>query len=235
MQNNVAAVIVAAGRGTRLGATIPKAFITLAGEPLLRYSLRTFDSHQSITRIILVVPADYTEMTATLIRDARVTATPSIVSGGSERWESVRNGVQAAQEDADWVLVHDAARPFVTTAIIDAVLEQSESYRAVVTATEVADTIREYDGHRAGRTVDRSGLVRVGTPQLFHRPTLTKAFEFAGAMDTPPTDEAVLMEKMGVAVGIAWGDALNFKITTPQDLRIAEAIVDKDRSMLMGG
>jgi 2-C-methyl-D-erythritol 4-phosphate cytidylyltransferase len=135
----------------------------------------------------------------------------------------VHNGVAAS--DAEWVLVHDAARPFVTDAVIDSLLAKRSAYRCAVTATPLVDTIRSFRGDRCTGTIDRSTLVRVGTPQLFHRPTLVEAFERAEELHEPPTDEAVLMEHAGASVGLAWGDPLNFKVTTPEDQRIAEALL----------
>jgi 2-C-methyl-D-erythritol 4-phosphate cytidylyltransferase len=122
------------------------------------------------------------------------------------------------------VFIHDAARPFVTHAVIDAVLEQSAKYTAVITATKVVDTVRRFSGDQALETIDRSTLIHVGTPQAFLRSVLIKSFSVAETMKNPPTDEAMLMEHLGIPVGLAWGDPLNFKITTTSDLTLAEAL-----------
>jgi 2-C-methyl-D-erythritol 4-phosphate cytidylyltransferase len=125
---------------------------------------------------------------------------------------------------SEWILVHDAARPFVSHAVIDSVLEKMAGFDAVITVTPEVDTVRHFKDDRALETVDRGTLVRVGTPQLFKTSLLKKAFLTAGRMVSPPTDEAMLMEAMGIPVGIAWGDPLNFKITTQSDLLLAEAL-----------
>jgi 2-C-methyl-D-erythritol 4-phosphate cytidylyltransferase len=123
------------------------------------------------------------------------------------------------------VLVHDAARPFVTRAVVDAVLEKKKRYDCVITATPEVDTLRLANGELAGETIDRSKLVKVGTPQLFRRTVLLKAFASARGLSSPPTDEAVLMQHIGVPVALAAGDQANFKITTPADLAMAEASI----------
>jgi len=219
---SIDAIIVGGGSGTRLGAAAPKAFIPLAGKPLFLYSLEQFNAHESIGTIIFVVPEPVVEQTKKIVPVPRKPLL--IVAGGAERWMSVRNGV--GHSKAEWVLVHDVARPLVTRAVIDALLDTSKKYECAVTATPVVDTIRTFDGaDRTLGTVDRSTLLRVGTPQLFKRQALMAAFDKAPLLDKPPTDEAVLMELSGIAVGWAPGDPMNFKITTQQDLELAEAIV----------
>ena len=122
------------------------------------------------------------------------------------------------------LLAHDAARPFVTRAVVDAVLAKRSRYDCVITATPEVDTLREIKGVIAGRTVDRTKLVNVGTPQLFRRSLLMRALAEAPLLPVPPTDEAALMQRIGVTVAFAPGDPMNFKITTPADLALAEAL-----------
>ncbi|MBN1758959.1 MAG: 2-C-methyl-D-erythritol 4-phosphate cytidylyltransferase [Chitinispirillaceae bacterium] len=219
MQNRFDVIIVAAGSGTRLGFSTPKAFVPLAGKPMLRYSFDTFREHPGTENVILVVPETMIETA----RDGFSADKVTIVPGGAERWESARNGCDASI--AEWVLVHDAARPFVTHAVIDALLEKSAVYDCAFSATPVVDTIRKYSGDTAGDTVDRSGLVRVGTPQLFRRVQLAEGLRLAPTMQPPPTDDAMLMQRMNIPVGLAWGDPTNFKITTREDLATAEALL----------
>lgn len=226
---SLAAVIVAGGKGTRLGADKPKGFVALAGKPIISYSLHVFDKHPHVHSIVLVVPESSRSEAAVL--SAHCSTPTAIATGGKERWNSVRNGVKTAPDSADWVLVHDAARPFVTPSVIDAILVKAERFFAVVTATPIADTVRHFCGDIAGTTVDRTTLVRVGTPQLFHRQTLLKGFALAPTLRQILTDEAVLMEQIGVAVGIADGDPFNFKITTPHDFAIAEALLGRTKAL----
>ena len=219
---SIDAIIVAGGAGTRLGTSAPKAFIPLGGMPMFIHSLVRFDAHEAINTIILVVPPDMIPEAQTIVSNHHHKKALLIVPGGAHRWQSVNSGVQASQ--AEWVLIHDAARPFVTDAVIDAVLEKISAYDCVITATPEVDTIRRFSKDRALETIDRSQLVRVGTPQLFRAVPLKESFLLAGNMQSAPTDEAMLMEALGVPVGIAWGDPLNFKITTPSDLALAEAL-----------
>jgi 2-C-methyl-D-erythritol 4-phosphate cytidylyltransferase len=216
------AVIVAAGSGTRLGADIPKAFVSLAGKPLFLYSLERLATHNSIKSIVLVAPPNMLHEAEKIVSINHFAKKVSSVPGGKERWQSVQSGVNACA--SEWVLVHDAARPFISQAVIDSVLEKMAAFDAVITVTPEVDTVRHFKDDRALETVDRNTLVRVGTPQLFRTAMLKKAFLAAERMVLPPTDEAVLMEAMGIPVGIAWGDPLNFKITTQRDLVLAEAL-----------
>ncbi|HAJ78440.1 MAG TPA: 2-C-methyl-D-erythritol 4-phosphate cytidylyltransferase [Fibrobacteres bacterium] len=216
------AIIVAGGAGARLGAPVPKAFVNIGDKPMLLYSMEQFDKHESVRSIVLVVPAEMNSAAKKLISGMRFKKSVLLVDGGKERWQSVKNGVD--ESIADWVLVHDAARPFVTHAVVDAVLEKTKLYDAVITANPEVDTIRTYKGDRAMETVDRTTLVRVGTPQVFRASVLKDLLSKAGELGIAPTDEAMLMEMSGIPVGIAWGDPLNFKITTQSDLVLAEAL-----------
>jgi 2-C-methyl-D-erythritol 4-phosphate cytidylyltransferase len=219
MKKTIDCIIVAAGSGTRLGFPIPKAFVPLASRPLLSYSLDVFLSHSLISTIFLVVPESMREETSKMFQNPRI----RIVIGGEQRWQSVQNGIN--NSDADLVLVHDAARPFVTIKVIDAIIQKFDTYQCVITATPVVDTIRTFRGDCAGVTVDREKLIRVGTPQLFDRKQLCDAFNSIKSGDPAPTDEAILIQNAGIDVGIAWGDPNNFKITTAEDLQIAEAMI----------
>jgi len=132
--------------------------------------------------------------------------------------------------DSDWVLIHDAARPFVTAEVIDSVLSKRADFDCVITATPEVDTVRTFeDDSRCGVTLDRSKMLRVGTPQMFRRELLLSSFEQIKNIAAPPTDEAALFEHLGIPVGYSWGDPLNFKITTEADLKIARALLEMNR------
>jgi len=226
------AIIVGAGSGTRLGHSEPKAFVDLCGEPILYYSLKTLLAHPSVYQVILVVPPVMVDRTNDFVRkhDAFADRRVSVTAGGAERWESVRNGclLSAETSNSEWVMIHDAARPFVTQHVIDSVLNKACDFNCVITVTPVVDTIRTIENAECGRcgvTIDRSNLLRVGTPQLFRRSLLLSSFDQIKDMDAPPTDEAALFELLGIKIGFAWGDPLNFKITAPADLEIARALI----------
>lgn len=217
-------VIVAGGMGKRLGKPIPKAFVPLAGKEMFRYSLELFDSMKLFTNIILVVPADAVAASEEKINALNLTTNVKVVPGGAERWNSVENGVIAAG-DVDIVAIHDAARPFITKEVVADLLSVAETCDGVITANPVVDTVREFSSDICGTTVDRSKLIAVGTPQLFKRTLLLECFQKASEMDIIPTDEAMLLEQFGKEVKFSYGDPLNFKVTTPSDITIAEAIL----------
>ncbi len=225
VNKKTSAVIVAGGMGKRLGADVPKAFVRLGDKFLFEYSLEIFLSYPKVFEIILVVPEAAIEQAEDIINSRNPDKTVVIVNGGGERWESVRNGVLSVAESSQWVLIHDAARPFVTPEIIDSLLKKRVDFKCAITATPVDDTIRRFEKEVCTETVDRSSLLRVGTPQLFQRQSLCDAFTHAGSMTPPPTDEAMLMEKCGITVGFVWGDPKNFKITTQHDLEVAKAML----------
>ena len=218
-------IIVAAGSGKRLGSKTPKAFVRLAGKPLFVHSLLVFAGHLSISRIILVVPSAMIKKAQNIVTRFHISKEIVFVIGGAHRWQSVKNGVEASP--AEWVMIHDSARPFVTRKIIDVVLSMAKKYDAVIAATPEVDTIRRFTGDRAGDTLDRNGLVRVQTPQLFRRARLVDAFRHAASLSSAPTDEAMLMEAAGIPVGIAPGGQFNFKITTKDDFEMAETLLMK--------
>lgn len=211
-----AAILVAAGSGERLGADVPKAFVEVGGRTLLEHALGTFCSHPGMGEIVVVVPGDRVAEVAT---DPRVT----VVAGGATRQASVAAGLAALSDDVQFVLVHDVARPFVPTAVVDAVLAAlHDGADAVVPVVPVADTVRrvDADGMLAG-VVDRSTLAAVQTPQGFRRDVLLAAH--AGATEVA-TDDAALVEALGRHVVAVRGSDSAFKITTPADLARAESI-----------
>lgn len=220
---SITAIIAAAGAGKRLGSPVPKGFLKLGGKALFLHSLETLLSHEAVLDAVLVVPEFNKSEAEQVVAGSGFRKKVVVVTGGRERWQSVKNGVLAVE--SEWVLVHDAARPFVTRAVINSVIEKKDSYDCVITVTPEVDTVRESNGELAGEIIDRSKLVRVGTPQLFRREVLLKAFTEVRALHSTPTDEAVLLQRIGVPVALAWGDPANFKITAPDDLAIAEALL----------
>jgi len=218
------AVIVAGGMGKRLGKPIPKAFVEIAGKEMFRYSLEIFDSLNCFESIVLVVPSEAVEETNDKVREGSYKTSVVVVAGGVERWNSVENGVIAAG-DVELVAIHDAARPFVTKDVVLGLLEQAKLHDGIITANPVVDTVREFHGEICGKTIDRSKLIAVGTPQVFNRVTLLECFDISRHQGIIPTDEAMLLENCGKKVHFLYGDPLNFKVTAPSDMILAEAIV----------
>lgn len=218
----VAAVLVAAGSGLRLGADLPKAFVAVRGRTMLEHACSRFAAHPRVSVCVVVAPADRIDEAQRLAPDAVV------VAGGATRQESVDAGLSALPDDVDVVLVHDVARPFVPRAVIDRVLDAlTEGVDAVVPALPVTDTIKQVDEHNeVVATIDRTQLVAVQTPQGFRRAALVDAH--ANGAGTAATDDAWLVESNGGVVVVVSGDDDSFKITRPGDLARAEAVAAHD-------
>ena len=219
--SSVTAVVVAAGEGRRFGA--PKQFAALRGLAVLDWSLRAFASPPRISALVLVLPDE--ERGASYRR-----AYPEIraaVQGGPRRQDSVANGVRMIDGGpGDIVLVHDGARPLVDADLISRVIEEAERSGAAVPAIPVDDTVKEIADGLVVRTLDRASLVRVQTPQGFELGLLRRALDEASAAGFEGTDEAALVERLGVRVTTVAGDARNIKITEPRDLAWAELSLD---------
>jgi 2-C-methyl-D-erythritol 4-phosphate cytidylyltransferase / 2-C-methyl-D-erythritol 2,4-cyclodiphosphate synthase len=208
-------LIVAAGSGTRLGRATPKALVPLAGRTLLDWALDAL-APMAFARTVVAAPPERVREVAGLVGPRAI-----VVAGGETRSESVRRGVAAlSPADADVVCVHDAARPLVTAAEVGAVLASAERTGAAIAATPVVDTIKKASGQRVLATIDRGNLFAAATPQAFRYETLRRALEQGDA-----TDEAALCERIGIPVSIVPVSRLAFKVTTPADLELAEAIL----------
>ena len=222
----VSVIIPAAGQGTRMGSTIPKQFLSLRGKPILHHTLRAFEASGQVDSVTLVVPEnDFEDAKSKWKKDYGIVK--NIVAGGKERQDSVYNGFKAIDADTDVVLVHDGVRPFVTADMIQRAIEAALSYGAAITAIPVSDTIKQLD--REGfvtRTVDRSGLWRIQTPQAFQYAVLNEAFQKAVKDSYYGTDEGSLLEYVGKKVKIIEGSEMNIKITRKEDLILGEAILN---------
>ena len=227
-------VVVAAGSGTRLGATEPKAFAELRGVPILERALRgVFDSVEP-AQVVVVAPASHLAGARTIAERVAGAASVTIVAGGSTRQESVAAGLAALTADIDTVLVHDAARALTPPGLIDRVARAVRETRGgVIPALPVTDTIKRVAaGGAVLGTVDRSDLVHVQTPQGFPRGELDAAY---AAATEEYTDDAALFAAHGGAVRVVEGEARAFKITTPWDLRRAENVLGAQTAGLRVG
>ena len=213
------AVIVAAGRGERMAAGVPKAFIPLAGVPMFLHSVRTFDAAPSVASIAVVVPADRADDTRALLAGhPRAT----VVAGGERRQDSVRAGLDALPSFDGVVLVHDAARPLIEVALVEAITAAAAEAGAAIPVLPVADTIKSADGAAITGTVDRSTLRAAQTPQGFTAALLRRAYDAAARDGATLTDEAIAVERTGGAVRAIPGSPENRKLTPPDDLAWAE-------------
>jgi len=219
------AIIPAAGLGERLKVAVPKALVELNGKPLLVYTLEAFVNSSLIDSIILVVPPQQLEDFEKFVSKYFLTKVNQIVAGGQTRCESVCNGLNVSDEDTELIVVHDGARPLIEIATIDAAVRLGKEYDAVVVAVPVKPTIKEVDQERlfVEKTLDRSKLWEVQTPQVFKKEVLVKAHQEGKGSN--PTDDAALVEQLGIKVKVLKGDYKNLKITTKEDLVVAEVLL----------
>jgi 2-C-methyl-D-erythritol 4-phosphate cytidylyltransferase len=226
---NAWAIIAAAGEGMRLGAG-PKAFVSLGGTPMLAHSLIAFAKASAIEAIVVAVPPDRHDEARSIASSTVPAARVEVVAGGTSRQESVRAALGAVPDHVYSIVVHDAARPLVTVELIEAALEGLEIEMASIVAIPERDTLkRERDG-RVLETVPRVGLWRAQTPQAFRTAPLRRAHERALADSVEATDDAMLLERIGIDIAIMSGDERNLKVTTPDDLALAEALLAAQRS-----
>ena len=220
-------LIPAAGLGTRLGAAGPKALLDLCGEPMLVHTLRRFEPLGLAQSAVIVVNADHEAAVAEACARAFPDARLRFVHGGAERQESVMRGLEALDSDTDIVVVHDAARPFVSPTSIRASIEAAAQHGAATVAIPSADTILV--GDEAGflvETPDRSRLWACQTPQTFQVTVLREAHATAARSGTAVTDDATVVRLAGGQVALVLGSRLNFKVTTPEDAALARAVIE---------
>jgi len=221
------AIVVAAGKGTRLGGERPKQFLELADVPVIIHTLRQFDRCKEINEVITVLPAEDTAGFASLAKQFELKKAGRAVAGGATRAQSVRNGLNAIG-DADIVAVHDGVRPFVTPGEIDQVVVAARQSGAAVLTAPVADTIKRVQDGRIVETVSRAELRRALTPQCFRFAIMKRAYENLDELESSGleiTDDSLLVERLGVEVAAVEGSARNIKITNAGDLRQAEALL----------
>ncbi|MFH5804934.1 2-C-methyl-D-erythritol 4-phosphate cytidylyltransferase [Alienimonas sp. DA493] len=239
----VAVVLPAAGRGSRLGGSVRKAYAELAGVPLWRRSLNLFTALPQVVRVALAVaPEDVDRFTAEngdlfaeLNREGERVL---VVAGGAERVDSVAHGIEACG-DADLIAVHDAARPLAPREDLLAVFAAAAEQGAALLCTPIASTVKRVRDGRVVETVPRTDLWAAQTPQVARAELMRRAFAArhagAGSADPPATDEAELLERAAIPVAVVPGSARNFKITTPADFALAEALVRTDAAPAEAG
>jgi 2-C-methyl-D-erythritol 4-phosphate cytidylyltransferase len=207
-------LVVAAVRGERLGTPVPKAFAILAGRPMVEWSVAALREVAAIGEIVVALPEGVAAPDGTIG-----------VPGGTQRSHSVRAALAAAAGHEDVVLVHDAARPLVTPALVAACLDALGDADAAIAAAPVTDTIKECEDGRVVRTLDRARLWAVQTPQVFRRAALQRALDQDDEALGAATDDAALVEALGGTVRIVAAPPDNLKVTTPLDLRVAELLL----------
>jgi len=224
----VGAIIPAAGRGKRIGASVPKQFLEIQGKPLLHHTLTVFASCKLIDYVVLVMPrADVDEMGEDWLNKYEIVR--EVVVGGEQRQDSVYTGFNSLEEGTDIVVVHDGVRPFTTPQMITATVEAAQQHGAAITAIPVSDTVKQAADGFVKQTVSRDGLWRVQTPQAFQCGLLQQAFKKAKKDSYYGTDEGSLVEYLGERVKIVPGSELNIKITRKEDLVLGESLLSRIR------
>ncbi|MFM8274077.1 MAG: 2-C-methyl-D-erythritol 4-phosphate cytidylyltransferase [Gemmata sp.] len=225
-----AVIIPAAGKSSRFGGMEKKPFVSLDGRPVWQRTAEQFWSRPDVSKVYLVIaPEDRDDFRRRFgalvgfVHSERI----EVVDGGAERFESVANALARVPEKVPLVAVHDAVRPLVTPSLIDAVVQGAGEHGAAMLAVPVADTLKQVEPatNRITGTVPRAGVWQAQTPQVFRRDWLVEAYSKRSSLTVPITDDAQLIEALGHAVVVVPGSPVNFKITTKDDLALAEAVL----------
>jgi 2-C-methyl-D-erythritol 4-phosphate cytidylyltransferase len=223
---SVSAIIVAGGKGIRMGADVRKQYMLLAGMPIVCLTVGVFDACACIDEIVLVVPADDLESCfEKWIAGMPLRKSVRLVAGGVERQDSVYQGIQSVGSGCDIMVIHDAVRPFVTSQMIESCVAEARVSGACIIGMPVMETAKRVISGEIESTLDRSTIWMAQTPQAFSADLIRKAHEQARRDHFIGTDDAMLVERLKRKVHILPGSRLNIKITTPEDLALAEGII----------
>ncbi len=229
----VSAIVLAGGSSQRMGPGIDKLMCRVANRPLLAHCMLAFERCPEVQEIVLVARKDRQAGYQTLAVEQKISKLKSVVSGGEERQDSVWSGLQALSPDSELVLIHDGARALVTTDIITRCISAGRKSGAAIPASRVKDTIKRASptpnkhGPRVETTLDRSILWSAQTPQTFRTDLIRQAYEPLIREQIIVTDDAAAVERIGYTVSLVECDSLNLKITTPEDLLLAEVLLSK--------
>jgi 2-C-methyl-D-erythritol 4-phosphate cytidylyltransferase len=219
-------IIPAAGNSTRMGGNISKQFLKLLGREVIFYTIETFEKCSLINEIILVIKKDDIDNYELLISKYKFNKI-KLVIGGNNRKESVYNGLQNISKNSKKILIHDGARPFINEEYIIEMIDFLDIEDAVVLAVKTKDTIKTINKGYINQTLDRSKLISVQTPQAFKKDVILKAYEYGIKNNSEVTDDSQLAEKIGIKVKILYGDYKNIKITTTEDIKFGEIILEE--------
>jgi len=225
--SHVAAIIPAAGSGSRMGMSVPKQFYTLQGIPILIHTLRVFQQAESVGLIVVVVPPESCTWIEDLMQQYQFARIFRVIAGGSLRQDSVLAGLECLPQEVDIVMIHDGVRPFVTVSLIENCLREAVNSGAAIAAVPAKDTLKSVSaGKVIEQTLNRAGVWQAQTPQAFKKSLLLEAYaRAAGKKDFVATDEAGLLELLGHPVKVVEGSETNIKITRQEDLLLAKAIL----------
>ena len=227
MNSKICALIPAAGKGSRMVNSVKKPYLKLAQKPILAHTLQRFEENTAVDAIFVIVDKDdFSDCRTNVLEPYTFTKVEKLIAGGETRQISVYNGVRALSADVDFVVVHDGVRPFVNDETIFACLTAADECGAAVAAVPVKDTIKIADENDfIVETPVRERLWSVQTPQVFRKSLLEEAHQRAHAQQLTATDDAALVEQLGFPVKLVMGSYANLKITTPEDLRVAEVLL----------
>jgi 2-C-methyl-D-erythritol 4-phosphate cytidylyltransferase len=232
----VTAIVLAAGKGVRFGARCSKPLVEIDSKPLVAHSLLCLDKHRLVDEIIVVANAANREKIIKAIEKYRFHKVKKVVLGGKRRQDSVRHGLAVLPRQVDVVLIHDCARPFIDGKIVTSAVKEAQRSHAAIVGVPVKATIKSVkvskcQGVKARciveKTLDRKKLWEIQTPQVFRKEVIVEAYKKFGRMDV--TDDAALVEKLGYKVSLVMGAYSNIKITTPEDLPVARALLKTKR------
>jgi len=222
----LSAIILAAGQGLRLKAVKPKPLVKIGKLPVIIYSLKALNSHPDIDEIIVVISRDNQKAIIKVLEKYSFKKIKAFVLGGKRRQDSVYNGLKELNQNTNWVLIHDSARPFIDRESIAEVIHAAKKTGAAILGVPVKATIKSIKSKGlVDKTIDRSNLWEIQTPQVFKKELILKAYREYSKMNV--TDDASLVEKLSKKVKIVLGSYENIKITTPEDLRFAQAIAGR--------
>ena len=229
MNSKICTLIPAAGEGSRLKSAVKKPYLALAQKPILTHTIQRFEQNTAVDAIFVIVhETDFELCRATVLAPYAFQKVQSLVAGGATRQQSVHNGIRALPADADFVIVHDGVRPFVTDETIFACLDAAAEWGAAVAAVPVKETIKIANAEDfIVETPPRDRLWTVQTPQVFRKSLLEEAHQIAAAQQLTATDDAALVEQLGYPVKLVNGSYANVKITTAEDLRIANVLLEE--------
>ena len=223
---HIVAIIPAAGVGRRMGGAIEKQFLRLRGIPILAHTLKVFDQSPEVDGIVLVVAPQQRQVLDTeVINPHPCEKLLGIIDGGPERQDSVANGLRAIPPESDLVVIHDGVRPLVSVDLVALVLDAARRHGAAIAAIPAGDTVKQVEDQRVVTTLQRETIWLAQTPQAFRVDLLRRAYQKAASDRIVLTDDAALVERIGVAVHLVRGSSENIKVTTPSDLVVAEAIL----------
>ena len=232
---NVVAIIPAAGEGRRMGAVVKKQFLHLNGVPILSHTLRVFDASPEIDGVVLVIAAQQRQvLNEEVLHPYPCDKLLRVVDGGRERQESVARGLDAVPLECELVVVHDGVRPLVDMDLLGSVVKTARQHGAAIAAIPAGDTVKRGQKGLVTETLERESIWLAQTPQAFHTSLLRQAYEEAHRHQVLVTDDAALLERLGVEVHLVTGSPENIKVTTPIDLVVAEGILAHRRQRTEG-